>query len=58
MITDSVKTGTLTYAFHPSFQVQHPDSFCALGFAVSLLAPAKLSLPARSPQQQAGVLLC
>lgn len=53
VIIDSMKTGTLTYAFHSSFQVRHPDNFCALGFAVSLIAPAKLSL-----QQRAGDLLC
>lgn len=58
VIIDSMKTGTLTCVFHPSFQVRHPDNFCALGFAVSLIATAKLSLSARSPQQRAGDLLC
>lgn len=53
---DSVKTRTSIYAFSPSFQVQHPDVFCALGFAVSVTAPGKFSLPV-SFLQQAGDLL-
>lgn len=57
VIIDLMKTGTLLYAFHPSFQVKHPDNFRAVGFAASLIAPEKLSLLARSPQQQAGDLL-
>lgn len=61
MTVDSVKTrtsiyATSIYAFSPSFQVQHPDVFCALGFAVSVTAPGKFSLPV-SFLQQAGDLL-
>jgi len=45
VVSDLVKTGTLIDASPPSFQVQHPNIFCPLGFAVCVTAPEQLSKP-------------